>query len=164
MQPPSRSRSPLPEHEHEHDQHESSGLLNHPNSHHDDDDGEEEGYSYPQGASIPQVVDRMEASGGAGDVVFDGDEELRRLGGGAGAAAREGEGQGEVVPYAHRDIKPAYAADFLDYCARKSLIVLDRNIMIDDNGEAILMDFGSTCRARIHVETRQQALTQQVCY
>lgn len=36
--------------------------------------------------------------------------------------------------------------------------------MIDDNGEAILMDFGSTCKARIHVQTRQQALTQQVSY
>lgn len=34
--------------------------------------------------------------------------------------------------------------------------------MIDDNGEAVLMDFGSTIKARIHVTTRQQALTQQV--
>lgn len=34
--------------------------------------------------------------------------------------------------------------------------------MIDDNGEAVLMDFGSATKARIHVETRQQALTQQV--
>jgi hypothetical protein len=34
--------------------------------------------------------------------------------------------------------------------------------MIDDNGEAVLMDFGSTTKARIHVTTRQQALTQQV--
>jgi serine/threonine kinase 16 len=33
--------------------------------------------------------------------------------------------------------------------------------MIDDNGEAILMDFGSAIRARIHVANRQQALTQQ---
>jgi serine/threonine kinase 16 len=34
--------------------------------------------------------------------------------------------------------------------------------MIDDNGEAVLMDFGSTTKARIHITTRQQALTQQV--
>lgn len=35
--------------------------------------------------------------------------------------------------------------------------------MIDDNGEAILMDFGSTVRARIYIADRRQALTQQVC-
>ena len=34
--------------------------------------------------------------------------------------------------------------------------------MIDDEGEAVLMDFGSTIRARIECKTRQQALTQQV--
>nr|ODN77320.1 NAK protein kinase [Cryptococcus depauperatus CBS 7841] len=50
--------------------------------------------------------------------------------------------QGELVPYAHRDIKPA-------------------NVMIDDDGKPILMDFGSTIKARINVETRQQALLEQ---
>lgn len=102
-----RSRSPVPDH----DDHESSGLLNHPSSSnrhddddHDHDDEEGEGFSYAQGASIPQVVDKMESS--RNDVVFDGDEELRRVGGGAGNGnAKSG---GEVVPYAHRDIKPAY--------------------------------------------------------
>jgi serine/threonine kinase 16 len=34
--------------------------------------------------------------------------------------------------------------------------------MIDDDGQPILMDFGSTIKARINVETRQQALIQQV--
>lgn len=57
---------------------------------------------------------------------------------------------GDVVPYAHRDIKPG-------------------NIMLQqassDVGEAtlhpVLMDFGSTCRARIHIKTRRQAVAEQ---
>jgi hypothetical protein len=38
----------------------------------------------------------------------------------------------------------------------------DRNVMIDDDGTPILMDFGSTVKARIPIETRAQALMQQV--
>ncbi|WVQ78297.1 hypothetical protein IAT38_000382 [Cryptococcus sp. DSM 104549] len=57
-----------------------------------------------------------------GEPVFDHDEELANA------------EQGELIPYAHRDIKPA----------------------------PILMDFGSTIKARINVETRQQALLEQV--
>ena len=38
-----------------------------------------------------------------------------------------------------------------------------RNVMIADDGVTpILMDFGSTVRARIKIETRSQALVQQV--
>lgn len=100
----SRSRSPMPDHE-DNDHHESHGLLNNPSSsnrredhdHDHDEDDEEEGYSYPQGASIPQVIDKVASSGN--DVVFDGDEETKR---------EQGSGTGELVPYAHRDIKPAY--------------------------------------------------------
>jgi hypothetical protein len=33
--------------------------------------------------------------------------------------------------------------------------------MIDDNDEPILMDLGSVMRARVRIDTRQQALTQQ---
>lgn len=33
--------------------------------------------------------------------------------------------------------------------------------MLADDGTPILMDFGSTIKARIHVENRNQALTQQ---
>lgn len=39
--------------------------------------------------------------------------------------------------------------------------MLYSNVMIDDNGEPILMDFGSTIRARIPIRSRQQALMQQ---
>lgn len=37
-----------------------------------------------------------------------------------------------------------------------------RNVMIADDGVPILMDFGSTIKARIKIENRQQALLQQV--
>lgn len=35
--------------------------------------------------------------------------------------------------------------------------------MLSDDGTPVLMDFGSTIKARIHVENRNQALIQQVC-
>ncbi|CAG8444140.1 3737_t:CDS:2 [Scutellospora calospora] len=47
-----------------------------------------------------------------------------------------------IVPFAHRDIKPG-------------------NILLDDDQTPILMDFGSLVRARIKVDNRSKALTEQ---
>ncbi|KAF9052448.1 other/NAK protein kinase [Hymenopellis radicata] len=105
------------------------------------------GYSYGSSVNVPLVTrHRVEEEG---DVVFDGDEELSRA---------EADGTGEIIPYAHRDIKPGHVL-FISI-----LLILEqhsRNVMIADNGTPILMDFGSTIKARIHVENRSQALMQQ---
>lgn len=47
-----------------------------------------------------------------------------------------------VVPFAHRDIKPG-------------------NILLTDDSQPILMDFGSLVRARIKIQTRNEALMHQ---
>ncbi|KAJ2988907.1 hypothetical protein NUW54_g8961 [Trametes sanguinea] len=75
------------------------------------------------------------------EMVFDGDEELERLQH-QGANGNAHSGETELVPYAHRDLKPG-------------------NIMISDENQPILMDFGSTMKARIKIENRSQALLQQ---
>ncbi|SPC67541.1 related to Prk1p [Ustilago sp. UG-2017b] len=50
---------------------------------------------------------------------------------------------GELLPYAHRDIKPG-------------------NVMIADDGKTpVLMDFGSTIKARVHIKTRKDAVAHQ---
>ncbi|KAF9332321.1 hypothetical protein BGZ91_011742 [Linnemannia elongata] len=68
----------------------------------------------------------------------------------AGGAATLGNGLGPaqdndavIVPFAHRDIKPG-------------------NVLIADDGQTpVLMDFGSMARARVKIQTRQQALFEQ---
>ncbi|EKM78077.1 hypothetical protein AGABI1DRAFT_114902 [Agaricus bisporus var. burnettii JB137-S8] len=70
------------------------------------------------------------------EVVFDGDEEVAE-------EVADPSTEVGIVPYAHRDIKPG-------------------NVMIaDDNVTPILMDFGSTMKARVHIENRSLALLQQ---
>ncbi|EJD06924.1 other/NAK protein kinase [Fomitiporia mediterranea MF3/22] len=113
------------------DDEDDDDLLPHPEG-----DGEG-GYSYEQdgGSSIPLVT--KHAVEDEGDVIFDGDEELADH-----MPNGNDPSQMEVVPYAHRDLKPG-------------------NVMVADDGSPILMDFGSAIRARIKIETRQQALLQQ---
>lgn len=62
-----------------------------------DDDGEG-GFSYDAGVTVPLVTKHRVDEG---DVVFDGDQELDNT-------RQEGDSEGELVPYAHRDIKPGY--------------------------------------------------------
>jgi serine/threonine kinase 16 len=62
-----------------------------------DDEG---GFSYDNGGSmgVPLVTKKRVAQG---DVIFDGDQELAE-------SQPSPEGGGELVPYAHRDLKPGY--------------------------------------------------------
>ncbi|KAJ7018800.1 other/NAK protein kinase [Mycena alexandri] len=112
--------------------------------HHSDDEDDDERFPQPEGdgedgysygsASVPLVTRRRVEE--EGDTVFDGDEELGRI------QEHHGSGATELVPYAHRDLKPG-------------------NIMIADDGAAIVMDFGSTVKARVEIANRSQALVQQ---
>ncbi|KAG8906340.1 hypothetical protein FRB99_007120, partial [Tulasnella sp. 403] len=122
---------------------------------HAEGDGEE-GFSYHAGPLRPSP-NRGPKIGRGVDVVFDGDEELES----EQVAKDTPDGSAEVVPYAHRDIKPAYVG--ISYRCVALLLISEyiRNVMLSDDGTPILMDFGSAIKARIHIANRNQALIQQ---
>lgn len=129
-----------------------ANIPQHDNGPHSDDEDDDEmfphpegdgegGYSYHGSARKSTVPLMTKVGRDDGELIFDGDEELDRIQ--RDAAANDSHtGATEVVPYAHRDLKPG-------------------NVMIADDGSPILMDFGSAMKARIKIENRSQALMQQ---
>ncbi|EKM48782.1 uncharacterized protein PHACADRAFT_266143 [Phanerochaete carnosa HHB-10118-sp] len=123
--------------------------INADNGHSDDEDdamlpqpeGDAEGgYSY-HGPASRSSVPLLNRGPDVGEAIFDGDEELARIQQ-SGVENGATPGDTELVPYAHRDLKPG-------------------NVMVADDGRPILMDFGSATKARIKIENRSQALLQQ---
>ncbi|CAL1716456.1 unnamed protein product [Somion occarium] len=115
---------------------EDDGMFPHPEG---DADG---GYSYHGSAKsgrVPLMTKHRPQD--EGETIYDGDEELARIQQ-EGSSGNANGGERELVPYAHRDLKPG-------------------NVMIADDGTPILMDFGSAMKARVKVENRSQALLQQ---
>lgn len=136
-------------------EHQSSRLPQ-PEHHSDDEDdegfprphGDEEGgYSYHNSGAIP-LSNKLPSKKGRG---AGGEEESGLMNGDAAdlevhrstSPAPGGSGEMELFPFAHRDMKPG-------------------NVMIADDGSPIVMDFGSAIPARIKVDTRSDALLQQV--
>jgi len=132
--------SRLPQPEHHSDDEDDAGF---PQAHGD----EEGGYSYHSGAiPLSNKLPSKKGRGAGGEEesgLMNGDPadlEVHRSSPAPGAG-----GETELYPFAHRDMKPG-------------------NVMIADDGSPILMDFGSAIPARVKVETRSQALLQQVLF
>lgn len=131
--------SRLPQPEHHSDDEDDEGF---PQAHGDEDGG----YSYHNSGAIP-LSNKLPGRKGRG---AGGEEESGLMHGDPAdlevhrsSPAPGGSGDTELFPFAHRDMKPG-------------------NVMIADDGSPILMDFGSAIPARIKIETRSQALLQQV--
>src|SRR5882762_6823552 len=71
---------------------------------HPEGDGED-GYSYGPAVNVPLM--RKHRAADEVEAVFDGDEELMKIHPNANGSAEPG--PTELVPYAHRDLKPGYA-------------------------------------------------------
>ncbi|KAF8604160.1 protein kinase [Ceratobasidium sp. AG-I] len=137
---PPRQPSPSPSHGQDEDHHAS--LLPQADGGDDSDDEHGGGFTYSSQPLRSAPSRKHDPAEDESRLVFDGDAELGKIESQAGEQGVP-EGEGVLVPYAHRDIKPA-------------------NIMYADDGVTpILMDFGSTIRARIPIENRSQALVQQ---
>ncbi|KAG0254407.1 hypothetical protein BG011_005785 [Mortierella polycephala] len=92
----------------------------------------------------PSAISFTGSEGGTGltDMSRSGPGEANGVNGDNGLGPAEDNDE-VIVPFAHRDIKPA-------------------NVIIADDGQTpILMDFGSMARARVKIQTRQQALYEQ---
>ena len=92
--PSQNSRAPQ-----QHSDDEEDAMFPHPEG---DEDG---GYSYGSAANVPLMTKHMVED--EGDAVFDGDEELSKIQEHGNGNVEPG--KAELVPYAHRDLKPGYA-------------------------------------------------------
>ncbi|PKI85189.1 non-specific serine/threonine protein kinase [Malassezia vespertilionis] len=92
--------------------------------------------------ALPAVEMDAAKSDGA-SLLFDAVSELSYFPATPMATMQQTRADAHIEPYAHRDIKPA-------------------NIMLGDHGRTgVLMDFGSTIRARVAIRSRKEAIAHQ---
>jgi serine/threonine kinase 16 len=110
------------------------------------------GDSENDGASIPLVSKQHTEQG---EAIFEGDDDEEE------DDDDDDDDEAGIVPYAHRDLKPACVGFMLDVWTMAN--TFHSNVMLADDGSTpILMDFGSTIKARITIENSSQAMHQQV--
>jgi hypothetical protein len=134
---PPRQPSPSPAHADQEDDHHAA-LLPQADGDDDSDDEHGGGFTYssqPLRSAPSRGRDPTEEQS---RLVFDGDAELRQIEDQAGERGVP-QGEGVLVPYAHRDIKPALVA--LRLPCDVSDLLMSRNVMYADDGVTpILMD------------------------